>query len=382
MKMPLSFATKCIHAGQHPEGLTGAVMPPVFQTSTYVQESPAQHKGYEYSRTQNPTRKALEDNLAILEHAKFAYAFSSGCAATHILLLSLNPGDHVIALDDLYGGTRRLFVKVFARFGIEFSFADLTKPGLLEKLIKTNTRMIWLESPSNPLLKLIDIKSVATQVHAKNIKIVVDNTFATPALQNPLLLGAHAVVHSTTKYIGGHSDIIGGAIMTNDQDWAEQIAFLSNSVGAVPAPWDCFLTLRGVKTLAIRMKQHNENASFIAQALKNHPQVSTIYFPGDPQHPQYDLACRQMSGPSGMLSFIVTGGEAQARRICEKTKLFACAESLGGVESLIEHPSSMTHASIPAQERLAIGIDDGLVRISVGIEDKNDLWRDLEQAIE
>ncbi len=308
--------------------------------------------------------------------------FSSGCAATHILLLSLNPGDHVIALDDLYGGTRRLFVKVFARFGIEFSFADLTKPGLLEKLIKTNTRMIWLESPSNPLLKLIDIKSVATQVHAKNIKIVVDNTFATPALQNPLLLGAHAVVHSTTKYIGGHSDIIGGAIMTNDQEWAEQIAFLSNSVGAVPAPWDCFLTLRGVKTLAIRMKQHNENASFIAQALKNHPQVSTIYFPGDPQHPQYDLACRQMSGPSGMLSFIVTGGEAQARRICEKTKLFACAESLGGVESLIEHPSSMTHASIPAQERLAIGIDDGLVRISVGIEDKNDLWRDLEQAIE
>ena len=256
MKTPPQFATQCIHAGLHHESVTGAVMTPIFQSSTFAQKSPGQHRGYEYSRTQNPTRKALEDNLAALEHAQFAHAFSSGCAAAHILMLGLNPGDHVVALDDLYGGTRRLFLKVFERFGISFSFVDLTKLTALEHSLTPKTRMIWLESPSNPLLKLVNIRAVAEFARSKQIKVVVDNTFATPALQNPLLLGAHAVVHSTTKYIGGHSDVIGGAIMTNDQAWSEQIAFLSNAVGAVPAPLDCFLLLRGIKTLAVRMKQH------------------------------------------------------------------------------------------------------------------------------
>lgn len=376
------FFTQCIHAGQRPEEITGAVMTPVFQTSTYAQKSPAQHKGYEYSRSHNPTRTALEESLRALEHAQFGFCFSSGCSAATILMLGLNPGDHVIALDDLYGGTRRLFSRVFERFGLQFTFMDLTNLDCLSQAITEKTKMIWLESPSNPLLKLVDIKGVSERAKSNNIMVVVDNTFATPALQNPLLLGADIVVHSTTKYIGGHSDVVGGAIMTNNPLWAEKIAFLSNSVGAVPAPWDCFLTLRGVKTLGIRMKQHCENASFISERLKNHPQVTKVYFPGDLDHPQYELAQRQMSGPSGMISFIVKGGETQARKICEKTRLFTCAESLGGVESLIEHPSSMTHASIPKEARLAIGIDDGLIRLSVGIENKNDLWLDIEQAIE
>jgi cystathionine gamma-lyase len=377
----LNFATKCIHSGQRPEAITGAVMTPVFQTSTYAQESPAKHKGYEYSRTQNPTRKALEDNLSALEHAAHGFGFSSGCAAATVLMLGLNPGDHVIALDDLYGGTRRLFTKVFERFGLSFTFTDLVDLKALEQAITPKTKMIWLETPSNPLLKLVDIKAVCERAKNNHIEVSVDNTFATPALQNPLLLGADLVVHSTTKYIGGHSDVVGGAIMTNNAAWADKIAFLSNSIGAIPAPWDCFLTLRGTKTLSVRMKQHCENASFIAEGLKDHPQVKKVFFPGDKNHPQYDLACRQMSGPSGMISFIVKGGETQARQICEKTRLFTCAESLGGVESLIEHPSSMTHASIPPEARRAIGIDDGLIRLSVGIEDKNDLWLDLEQAI-
>ena len=377
-----SFATKCIHAGQKPEGLTGAVMTPIFQTSTYAQSSPGQHKGYEYSRSHNPTRTALEKNLSALEHAQFAHCFSSGCAATTILLLALNPGDHVLAMDDLYGGTRRLFVHVFQRFGINFSFADLSDLRNLDKLTTPKTKLIWLESPSNPLLKLIDIKAVGEFSKNNNITLVVDNTFATPALQNPLLLGATIVVHSTTKYIGGHSDVVGGALMTNDQNWSEKVAYLSNAVGAVPAPMDCFLLLRGAKTLNLRMKQHCENALFIAKNLSDHRQVSQVIYPGLPSHPHFDLASRQMHGGSGMVSFIVKGKEAQARQICEKTKLFTCAESLGGVESLIEHPSSMTHASIPIETRHAIGIDDGLVRLSVGIEDKDDLWRDLEQAIQ
>lgn len=377
-----NFATKCIHAGQHPESVTGAVMMPIFQTSTYAQTSPAIHKGYEYSRTHNPTRKALEDNLAALEHAQYGFCFSSGCAATSIIMLGLNPGDHVVAMDDLYGGTRRLFEKIFHRFGIGFTFADLSNPKALDEVVTSNTKMIWLESPSNPLLKLVDIKAVAMRAKAANILVAVDNTFATPALQNPLLLGADMVVHSTTKYIGGHSDVVGGAIMTNNQAWAEKIAYLSNAVGAVPAPWDCFLVLRGVKTLHVRMKQHSENALFLASRLVEHKNIQQVYFPGLKTHPHYALAQSQMKGPSGMISFVVKGGEQKARQLCEKTKLFTCAESLGGVESLIEHPSSMTHASISPQERQKIGIDDGLVRISVGIEDKDDLWRDLEQAIE
>ncbi len=377
----LSFATKCIHSGQRPEAITGAVMTPIFQTSTYAQESPAKHKGYEYSRTHNPTRKALEDNLAALEHAKHAFCFSSGCAAATIIMLALNPGDHIIALDDLYGGTRRLFSKVFERFGLRYSFVDLSDLKAFERSIEAKTRMIWLETPSNPLLKLVDIKAITDIAKKHTIEVVVDNTFATPALQNPLLLGADLVVHSTTKYIGGHSDVVGGAIMTNHAQWAEKIAFLSNSVGAVPAPWDCFLTLRGAKTLALRMQQHCENAHYIAQMLKNHSRVKKVFFPGDEDHPQFQLAQRQMRGPSGMISFILET-EAAARKVCEKTKLFTCAESLGGVESLIEHPASMTHASVPKEARQIIGIDDGLVRISVGIEDKKDLCLDLEQAIE
>ncbi|USN51905.1 MAG: aminotransferase class V-fold PLP-dependent enzyme [Myxococcales bacterium] len=378
----MDFATQCIHAGQHPEKVTGAVMTPVFQTSTYAQTSPSQHKGYEYSRTHNPTRTALEESLKALEHAQFAFCFASGCAATSILMLGLNPGDHVIALDDLYGGTRRLFTKVFERFGIKYTFLDLSKQELLAQAITKQTKMIWVESPSNPLLKLVDIKAVSNKAKEHNILVVVDNTFATPALQNPLLLGADIVVHSTTKYIGGHSDVVGGAIMTSNPMWAEKIAFLSNSIGAIPAPWDCFLTLRGIKTLALRMKQHCENASFIYQNLRKHPQINRVYFPFDPEHPQYVLAQSQMKGSSGMISFVIEGNEIQAKKVCENTRLFTCAESLGGVESLIEHPSSMTHASIAKESRHAIGIDDALIRLSVGIEDKNDLWLDLKQAIE
>ena len=378
----LSFATNCIHAGQKPEGLTGAVMPPIFQTSTYAQSSPATHKGYEYSRTHNPTRTALEKNLSALEYAQFAHCFSSGCAATTIIMLGLNPQDHVLAMDDLYGGTRRLFSNIFQRFGINFSFGDLSNLNNLEKFVTNKTKIIWLESPSNPLLKLIDIQAVGEFAKQKNIMLVVDNTFATPALQNPLLLGAHIVVHSTTKYIGGHSDVIGGAIMTNNQEWSEKIAFLSNAVGAIPAPWDCFLVHRGLKTLDVRMKQHCENALFIAKSLSDHRQVAQVFYPGLVSHPQFELASKQMRGASGMISFVLKGKEAQARQVCEKTRLFTCAESLGGVESLIEHPSSMTHASLSPQTRQEIGIDDGLVRISVGIENKYDLWKDLEQAIQ
>lgn len=378
----LKFETLCIHAGQQPESVTGAVMTPVFQTSTYAQESPAKHKGYEYSRTQNPTRKVLEDNLAALEQAKFGFCFSSGCAATTVLMLALNPGDHVVAMDDLYGGTRRLFEKVFQRFGIVFSFVDLSNVTSLDRAITKNTKMIWLETPSNPLLKLVDIKAVSERAKANHIVVVVDNTFATPALQNPIVEGADLVVHSTTKYIGGHSDVVGGAILTNHEAWAEKLAFLSNSIGGVPAPWDCFLVLRGIKTLHLRMERHSENASFIAENLAGHQNISQVYFPGLKSHPHFELAKRQMRGSSGMVSFVVKGGEAQARRICERTRLFTCAESLGGVESLIEHPASMTHASIAKPERQKIGIDDGLVRISVGIEDSGDLWSDLEQAIE
>jgi len=376
------FATRCIHAGIAPDPVTGAIMTPIFQTSTFAQESPAQHKGFEYSRTGNPTRKVLEESLASLEHAQFGYAFSSGCAATTLIMLSLNPGDHVIAFNDLYGGTRRLFEKVFHKFGITFSFVDLTDSSQLSRALTKSTKMIWLESPSNPLLKLVDIEAIAKAASAFNIQLVVDNTFATPALQNPLLLGAHLVVHSTTKYIGGHSDVVGGAVLTNDTDWAEKIAYLSNAIGGVPSPMDCFLVLRGIKTLHLRMEKHCENALFIAKRLSDHKAISRVIYPGLTNHPQFDLGQRQMKASSGIVSFVVTGGLEKAKRVCAKTKLFACAESLGGVESLIEHPASMTHASIRPEDRLKIGIDDALIRISVGIEDGGDLWRDLEQAIE
>lgn len=378
----LKFATKCIHAGISPEQITGAIMTPVFQTSTYAQEGPALHKGFEYSRTQNPTRKVLEENLAELENAQFGFCFSSGCAATTIILLALAPGDHVIAMNDLYGGTRRLFEKVFKKFGIDFSFIDLSDHQKLNQAINKRTKLIWLETPSNPLLKLVDIKAIAQEAKAHNIWVAVDNTFATPALQKPLLLGADLVVHSTTKYIGGHSDVVGGAILTSNNWWAEQLAFLSNAVGATPAPWDCFLVLRGIKTLHLRMQKHSENAHKIATRLSEHKKIAQVIFPGLKSHPHYELQQKQMTAPSGMISFIVKGGINEAKRICSQTRLFTCAESLGGVESLIEHPALMTHASINSQERERIGIDDALIRISVGIEDSEDLWQDLEQAIE
>jgi cystathionine gamma-lyase len=377
-----SFATRCIHGGQSPESVTGAVMPPIFQTSTYAQESPGKHKGYEYSRTHNPTRQALERNLAALENGQFAHAFASGCAAATALLMALKSGDEILALDDLYGGTRRLFTQVFKNFNLNFSFGDFSTLDNFDRLFKPTSRMVWLESPSNPLLKLCDIRAIAERCHAAGATLVVDNTFASPALQNPLDLGADIVLHSTTKYIGGHSDVIGGALITNNAEWSEKLAFLSNSLGNIPGPWDAFLTLRGLKTLDIRMKAHSENALFIAESLKMHKKISHVYYPGLKEHPQHALAQKQMRGFSGMLSFVVTGGEEEARRICEKTRIFTCAESLGGVESLIEHPSSMTHASIPKETRAAIGIDDGLVRLSVGIENKMELLEDVLKAIE
>ena len=382
MKDPLyshDFATKCIHAGQYPEPITGAIMTPIYQSSTFAQKSPGINTGFEYSRTQNPTRKILEANLASLEHGKFALCFASGCAAMSMILLNLNPGSHVVVMNDIYGGSKRLFEKVFVKFGITATFTDLSDEANLEKAINDKTKMIWVESPSNPLLKLVDIALIKKRI--KNILLTVDNTFATPALQNPLLLGADIVVHSTTKYIAGHSDVIGGAIITNNQDLAEQLAFLSNAIGAIPSPMDCFLVLRGIKTLDIRMKKHVENALILAQRLYEHKSIDRVYFPGLKSHPQYDLCQRQMKGPSGVISFVLNGGLKKALSLCEHTHLFTCAESLGGVESLIEHPASMTHVSIDYHERQKIGIDDALLRISVGIEGVEDLWADLEQAI-
>lgn len=378
----LNFDTLCIHGGQKPEPTTGAVMPPIFQTSTYAQESPSVHRGYEYSRTHNPTREALERNLASLEHAKYGFCFSSGCAATTIFMMSLKAGDHVIALDDLYGGTRRLFSKVMSHFGLTFTFLDLSNPHLLLEAIQENTKAVFIETPSNPLLKLVDIEKIASITKKKDIKLVVDNTFATPALQNPLLLGADVVIHSTTKYIGGHSDVLGGAILTNNEEIAEKMAFLSNAVGAVPAPFDCFLLLRGAKTLGLRMKRHCETALFISEKLKSHSLVQKVIYPGLKEFPQYELMKRQMKGSSGIISFDIVGGINKAKIVCAKTRLFTCAESLGGVESLIEHPASMTHASVDPSVRASLGITDGLIRLSVGIEDPSDLWEDLLMALE
>jgi cystathionine gamma-lyase len=377
----LGFETRCIHGGQRHETTTGAVMQPIFQTSTYAQSSPSVHLGYEYSRTHNPTRQALERSLANLEHAKHGFCFASGCAAATTLLLGLKAGDHVVAMDDLYGGTRRLFEKVFSQMGLSFTFCDLRDPSALDVALTDKTRLVFIETPTNPLLKLVDIAAVSQRAKARNVDVVVDNTFATPALQNPLLLGADLVLHSTTKYIGGHSDVLGGAILTNSDKWAEKLAYLSNAAGGVPAPWDCFLLLRGIKTLGIRMQRHCQNAQFLSEKLGVHPQVRSVIFPGLESFPQFELAKRQMKGPSGIISLELAGGEALARRVCEKTKLFTCAESLGGVESLIEHPASMTHASIDPATRDRLRITGGLIRLSVGIECAQDLWADLEQAM-
>jgi cystathionine gamma-lyase len=378
----MKFATKTLHAGIEPDPSTGAIMTPIFQTSTYVQAAPGDHKGYEYGRTQNPTRNVLQQNLAALENAQYGLCFASGMAATDTIMRLLNPGDEVIAGNDLYGGTYRLFTKVYERYGIKFKFTAMQDMAELHSLVTPKTRMIWLETPSNPMLTIIDIAAVAAVARQHQVLLAVDNTFASPALQTPLDLGADIVAHSATKYIGGHSDVIMGAVLCNDTAIYEQLKFLQNAVGAVPAPFDCFLTLRGIKTLALRMKQHCSNAQTIANYLLQHPKVAQVNYPGFATHPGHDIAKRQMQGFGGMVSFTLKDDTlAAGHKVMSGTKLFALAESLGGVESLIGHPASMTHASIPIEERRKTGVLDSLIRLSVGIEDADDLIADLEQAL-
>ena len=379
--MKQKFETRAIHAGCEPDPGTGAIMTPIFQTSTYVQESPGKHKGYDYSRTHNPTRTALEKNIASLEEGNYGLAFSSGMSAISTITQMLSAGDHIICSDDVYGGTFRLFDKVMKKFNIEFDFVDLTNPQFLERYRKGTTKLVWLESPSNPLLKLIDIELIARIAKKHNILVVVDNTFATPFFQKPLKLGADIVMHSTTKYLNGHSDVIGGALVMNEQELYEKLQFLQNAAGGVPGPFDCFLVLRGIKTLAIRMERHAENALKIAQFLENHPKVRRVIYPGLRSHPQHELARKQMSGFGGIVTFFIKGGLEAARKFLERVKVFSLAESLGGVESLIEHPAIMTHASLPKEVREKIGISDELIRVSVGIEHVDDLISDLAQAL-
>jgi len=377
----LALGTRAIHAGQAPDPTTGAIMTPVYFTSTYVQAAPGVHKGYEYSRTGNPTRAALEGCIAALEGTEYGLAFASGCAATSTVMHLLSAGDHVICGDDVYGGTYRLFDAVWRRAGIDFSFVDLTDADAVVAARRPNTKLVWLETPTNPLLKLSDIAAIAAHTRAAGLLLVVDNTFATPFNQNPLALGADLVVHSTTKYLNGHSDVVGGAIAMATRELRDRLAYLQNAVGAVPGPMDSFLTLRGLKTLHVRMERHAENALALAQWLEAHPAVERVLYPGLPSHPQYALAQRQMRTSGGMITIFLRGGLAAAEQMLSRTRLFACAESLGGVESLIEHPAIMTHASIPKATRESLGITDGLVRLSVGIEDVEDLRRDLGRAL-
>lgn len=379
------FATRVIHGGQRPDPLTGAVMPPIYATSTYVQASPGVHKGYEYSRTANPTRDALQAALANLEGGAAGFAFASGMAATATVLELLDSGSHIIAMHDLYGGSYRLFENVRKRSaGHEVSFVDLTQPAALEAALRPNTRMVWVETPTNPLLKLVDLGAIAQITRRHGVLSVCDNTFATPFLQRPLQQGFDIVVHSTTKYLNGHSDAVGGAaVVREDDSLRERLAYLQNAVGAVSGPFDSFLTLRGIKTLALRMQQHCANAETVAAFLQTHPRVETVYYPGLPAHPQHELARRQMHGRyGGIVSAVLRAGVDEARRVLERCTLFSLAESLGGVESLIEHPGLMTHASLPASMRAALGISDGLIRLSVGIEHPDDLIEDLRQALE
>lgn len=375
------FATRAIHAGQEPDPATGAVMTPVFFTSTYKQDAPAKPRnGYEYSRTSNPTRTALQENLASLEQAAWGLCFSSGLAATNALLDRLVPGDHVVAGDDLYGGTYRIFRRVFERYGIRFSFVDTTDAASIRAALEPATRYVYVETPSNPLLRLTDIAAAAEAAHAGGALLVVDNTFATPYLQQPLELGADLVLHSLTKYLGGHSDVVGGALIGNDQALRDELAFFQNAVGGTPGPMDAFLVLRGTKTLHLRMERHCENALAIARHLARHDKVERVHYPGLESHPQHALARTQMRAFGGMVSFEVKGDVAAAERFASSTCVFTLAESLGGVESLIETPASMTHASIPAEQRRKAGLADGLVRLSVGVEDREDLLEDLEHA--
>lgn len=379
----MKFGTKVIHAGIEPDPSTGAIMTPIYQTSTYAQESPGKHKGYEYSRTQNPTRQALENNLAALENGKHGLCFGSGLAAINTILQTLNPGDEVISTNDLYGGTYRLFTKVFGRFGIKTHFIGMEQPIDLEQYINENTKLIWIETPTNPMLNIIDIEAVCTIAKKHGILTCVDNTFATPYLQTPLDLGADMVMHSATKYIGGHSDVVHGALVCKDDALAEQLYFIQNSVGAIPGPQDCFLLLRGIKTLHLRVQRGCENAAAITQFLLSHDKVKNVYYPGLESHKGHEVAKRQMSDFGAMISFTLKDDTTEAAlKVLENTHYFTLAESLGGVESLIGHPASMTHASIPREERLAVGLTDSLMRLSVGVEDVEDLIADLKHALE
>lgn len=376
------LATRIIHAGAEPDPGTGAIMTPIFQTSTYVQSAPGVNKGYEYARSQNPTRFALETALAVLENGNFGLAFSSGVAATDAVIKLLSPGDEVIAANDMYGGTYRLFTKVFAKFGIRFIYVDTTNAANIAAAVTANTKLLWIETPTNPLMNITDIKAAAAIAKKAGALLCVDNTFASPYLQNPLDLGADIVMHSSTKYLGGHSDVIQGALIMNDPALREQLYFIQKSCGAVPGPMDCFLVLRGIKTLHVRMKQHCDNGEKIATYLRNHPKVGRVYWCGFEDHHNYEIAKEQMRGFGGMMSFTLKDDSIEAaKKVLSSTKLFSLAESLGGVESLINHPSSMTHASIPREERIKNGLSDGLIRLSVGIEDAEDLIADLQQAI-
>jgi cystathionine gamma-lyase len=378
----MRFGTKAIHAGVEPDPATGAVMTPIYQTSTYAQEAPGVHKGYEYARTQNPTRHALEQNLAALENGTEAFCFGSGMSAMDAVLRMLNPGDEVIATNDLYGGSYRLLTKVYERFGVRSHFTDMTDPANVEALINSNTRLLWIETPTNPMLNIIDIEAVCKIAHAHGILTCVDNTFASPYLQMPLDLGADIVVHSATKYLGGHSDVVLGAVVVKDEAIAQQLRFLQNAVGAVPGPHDCFLVLRGIKTLHLRVERACKNAKKIAKFLAAHPKVQQVYYPGLKDHPGYMIASRQMRFYGAMVSFILQKDTVDdAIKVLSGTQIFTLAESLGGVESLIGHPASMTHASIPREERLKTGLSDSLIRLSIGVEDFEDLIEDLEQAL-
>ncbi len=378
----MHFNSKTIHGGQEPDQAYGAVMPPIYQTSTYAQTTPGGHKGFEYSRTHNPTRQALERALASIESGDYGFAFGSGLAAMDAVLKLLKPGDEVISTDDLYGGSYRLFTKIFEDFGIQFHFVNMSNPMALEAGITSKTKMVWVETPTNPMMNIIDIKAMAQLCKKHKLLLAVDNTFASPYLQQPLVLGADIVMHSATKYLAGHSDVILGSLVTKDSQLAERLGFIQNASGAVPGPMDSFLTLRGIKTLHLRMQRHCENAAQIAKYLQAHPKIEKVYWPGFESHPNHDIAKSQMTDFGGMLSFITKGADYKAAiQIVEKLKLFTLAESLGGVESLAGHPASMTHASIPKAQREKSGVVDALIRLSVGVEDERDLIADLEQAI-
>lgn len=382
-KKQLGFSTRAIHAGQSPDPTTGAVMPPIYAVSTYAQESPGVHKGYEYSRTQNPTRMAWERCIADLEGGTRGFAFASGMAATATLLELIDSGDHVLAMDDLYGGSFRLFERVRRRSAaLDFTFVDLSQPAAAAAALRPNTRMIWIETPTNPMLRLVDIAAVAETARKRGILVVVDNTFATPWIQRPLELGADIVMHSATKFLNGHSDMVGGIAVVRDAELGERVAFLQNAIGAIGGPFDSFLALRGLKTLPLRMRQSSESALAIASRLERHPRVERVIYPSLPSHPQHALAKRQMqNGGSGVVTFFPKGGLADARKFLERLEVFTLAESLGGVESLVDHPAIMTHASVPPDARAKLGISDSLVRLSIGIEDVADLIADLEAAL-